>query len=182
MSVYPDSDKVSGPEGILLRSSAVSYWHREGTAGTSSPIETARERTSSPRQPAVNALGARAVKLGPLLGTERLDATVLHLDPGEGSEPYHYVYGREQWLLVLAGTPALRHPEGEDQLEGGDLVCLPEGPSGARRLLNPGASVARALLLSTTGFPANVHYPETGHWVMQNGPGQDEVMVRGTTA
>lgn len=107
---------------------------------------------------------------------------MLHLDPGEGSEPYHYVYGREQWLLVLAGTPALRHPEGEDQLEGGDLVCLPEGPSGARRLLNPGASVARALLLSTTGFPANVHYPEIGHWVMQNGPGQDEVMVRGTTA
>jgi hypothetical protein len=27
MSVYPDSDKVSGPEGILLRNSAVSYWH-----------------------------------------------------------------------------------------------------------------------------------------------------------
>lgn len=33
MSVYPDSDKVSGPEGILLRSSAVGYWHGGGTAG-----------------------------------------------------------------------------------------------------------------------------------------------------
>src|SRR5439155_20166135 len=26
---------------------------------------------------------------------------VVELDPGEGSEPYHYVYGREEWLLVL---------------------------------------------------------------------------------
>ena len=33
LSVYPDSDKVGGPEGILLRSSAVGYWHGEGTAG-----------------------------------------------------------------------------------------------------------------------------------------------------
>jgi uncharacterized cupin superfamily protein len=31
MSVYPDSGKVSGPEGILLASSRVDYWHGEGT-------------------------------------------------------------------------------------------------------------------------------------------------------
>ncbi|MEJ7792429.1 MAG: hypothetical protein WKF65_10715 [Gaiellaceae bacterium] len=39
MSVYPGSDKVSGPEGILLRSSAVSYWHGEGTAVASESVE-----------------------------------------------------------------------------------------------------------------------------------------------
>ena len=43
LSVYPDSDKVSGPEGILLRSRAVGYWHGEGTAGTSEPVEVVRE-------------------------------------------------------------------------------------------------------------------------------------------
>ena len=43
MSVYPDSDKVSGPHGILLRSSAVGYWHGEGTAGPSEPVEIVRE-------------------------------------------------------------------------------------------------------------------------------------------
>ena len=37
LSVYPDSDKISGPEGMLLRSSAVGYWHNEGTAGPPSP-------------------------------------------------------------------------------------------------------------------------------------------------
>lgn len=195
MSVYPDSDKVSGPEGILLRNSAVSYWHGEGTAGPSESVEIVREPKRSPPQPAVNAQALheeaadphaptgfryRAAKLGPLLGADRLDGTVVDLDPGEGSEPYHYVYGREEWLLVLAGTPTLRHPQGEDHLEAGDLVCLPEGPAGAHRLLNRGESVVRALFLSTTGLPANVCYPDTGHWLIRNGLGRDEVVVRET--
>jgi uncharacterized cupin superfamily protein len=38
VSVYPDSDKVSGPDGILLRSSAVGYWHGEGTGAADSVI------------------------------------------------------------------------------------------------------------------------------------------------
>jgi uncharacterized cupin superfamily protein len=128
----------------------------------------------------VNALALReeAAKLGPLLGADRLDGTVVDLDSGEGSEPYHYVYGREEWLLVLAGTPTLRHPQGEDDLEAGDLVCLPEGPAGAHRLVNRGESVVRVLFLSTTGLPANVCYPETGHWLIRNGLGRDEVVLR----
>jgi uncharacterized cupin superfamily protein len=189
LSVYPDSDKVSGPGGILLRSSAVGYWHGEGTGGPSESVEIVREPESSPPQPAVNvqALRAeaadphaptgsryRAAKLGPLLGAGRLDGTVVDVDPGEGSEPYHYVFGREEWLLVVGGTPTLRHPEGEDQLEAGDLVCFPEGPAGAHQLLNRGESVVRALFLSTTGLPANFCYPDTGHWLIRNGLGQDE--------
>jgi uncharacterized cupin superfamily protein len=177
MSVHVDSDKVSGPEGILLRSSAVGYWHGEGTAGTSEPVEIVREPESSPPQPAVNVLAhSVGTAVGPLLRADRLDATVVDLDPGEGSEPYHYVYGREEWLLVLAGTPTLRHPEGEASLEAGDLVCLPEGPAGARRLLNRGESAVRALFLSTTGLPANVFYPDTGQWLIHNGLGPDEVI------
>jgi uncharacterized cupin superfamily protein len=179
MSVYPDSDKVSGPEGILLRGSAVGYWHGEGTARPVEPAEIVREPKGSPPQPSVNVLALRAeTKLGSLLGADRLDGTVVDIDPGEGSEPYHCVYGREEWLLVLAGTPTLRHPGGEDQLEAGDLVCLPEGAAGAHRLLNRGESVVRALILSTTGLPANVFYPDTGHWLIRNGPGLDEVVVR----
>jgi uncharacterized cupin superfamily protein len=195
LSVYPDSDKVSGPEGILLRSSAVGYWHGEGTAGQSQSVEIVREPGHSPPQPAVNVLVLRAeatdpqaptggqyraARLGPLLGAERLDGTVVDVDPGEGCEPYHYVVGREEWLLVLAGTPTLRHPEGEDDLEAGDLVCFPEGPAGAHRLLNRGESVVRALVLSTTGLPANVCYPDTGHWLIRTGLGRDDVAVRET--
>jgi len=106
MSVYPDSDKASGPEGILLRSSAVDYWHGEGTAGPSEPVEIRREPKTSPPQPVVNALTVGDAPLGPLLGAERLDAIVLELDPGADSEPYHYVHGRE----ADAASRARRRP------------------------------------------------------------------------
>ncbi len=158
MSVYPDSDKISGPGGILLRSAAVSYWHGEG--GPSEPAEFKREPDTSPPQPVVNALTAR----GELpLGAERLHATVV-----DAPEPYQYVYGRERWLLVLAGTPTLRHPQGEAQLGAGDLVCFPDGPAGAHQLLGRGEW--RALFLETTGVPANVGFPDTGEWLMRNEP------------
>ena len=102
---------------------------------------------------------------------------MLELESAEEGAPYHYVYGREAWLLVLSGTPSMRHPHGEDRLETGDLVCLPEGPAGAHRLLNRSESPARALLWSTTGLPANVCYPDTGRWLIRNGLGRDEVVV-----
>jgi uncharacterized cupin superfamily protein len=158
MSVYPDSDKISGPGGILLRSAAVSYWHGEG--GPSEPVEFVREPETSPPQPVVNALTARGELL---LGAERLRATVV-----EASEPYQYVYGRERWALVLEGTPTLRHPHGEDRLEPGDLVCFPEGPGGAHQLRDGGEW--RVLFLETTGLPANICYPDTGEWQMRNVP------------
>ena len=83
-------------------------------------------------------------------------------------------------MLVLTGTPTLRHPEGEDQLGAGDLVCFPEGPAGAHQIINRGESVVRALFLSTTGLPTNVCYPDTGHWLIRNAPGRNEIVVRET--
>jgi uncharacterized cupin superfamily protein len=156
LSVYPDSDKVSGPEGILLRGSAVGYWHGEGTAGRvdADPIRK------------------RAGSLGPLLET-----TTVELAPGQEGEAYHCVYGREAWLLVLAGAPTMRHPEGHERLERGDLICLPEGPAGAHQLLNRGDAATRALYLSTTGLPANIFYPDSGRWLIRNAPGEEATAV-----
>ena len=181
LSVYPDSDKVSGPQGILLRSSAVGYWHGEGTEGPSEPAAIAREPGSAPPRPVVDVLTARpeaAPALGALLGAERLDATLVDLEPGAGFEDYHYVFGQEQWLLVLEGTPSVRHPQGEDRLEPGDVVCFPEGPRGARQLLNRDGRTVRALLLSTTGLPVTTHHPDTGIWRIRNEPGQPPLALR----
>jgi uncharacterized cupin superfamily protein len=173
MSVYPDSDKVSGPEGILLRSSAVGYWHGEGTAGPSPSPSPSIIRDGSPPPPIVNILA----ELGPLLGAGQLEATVVDLEAGQASAPYHYICGREQWFLVLAGTPTLRHQHGHAQLEPGDLVCLPEGPAGAHRLRNGDTRVVRVLFLSTTGLPANVCYPDSGRWELRNADDQPAVVV-----
>jgi uncharacterized cupin superfamily protein len=118
------------------------------------------------------------VSLGRAAGGERLDAAVLELDPRADSGPYRYEYGRELWLLVIGGTPTVRHAEGERALSPGDLACLPEGPAGARSMLNRSGETARVLLLWTTGFPAAVCYPETGEWVLRTGRGADEIRLR----
>lgn len=195
LSVYPDSDKVSGPDGIFPRGSAVGYWHREGTGAPveDDPVVLRREPESAAHRPVINALSipvgdrdpdaragfrARMASLGPLLQAERIGVTVVELDPGEGSEPYHYQYGREEWVLVLTGTPTLRHPAGTDVLVAGDLVCFPDGPVGAHRLINPGNGVTRAVFFSTVGLPANVHYPDSGKWLLRNGPGAQALMLR----
>jgi uncharacterized cupin superfamily protein len=171
IAVFPDSDKVvvaigAGEERDVLtvpRSAAVDYWHGEGSEGPSGPVDVPRERVA-PSRPVVNVLAALAA----VLGAERLEATVLVLDPGAGGPEYHYAYGREEWVLVLGGTPTLRHAEGEDVLRTGDLVCFAEGPAGSHRLVNGGDAVVRLLSLSTTDLPVNVCYPDSQRWLMQN--------------
>ena len=199
MSVYPDSGKVGGPEGILLASSAVDYWHGEGTSDPSSEPEAwVPEPRPRPRCPIVNvhAVGARAeapepthppgfrarrARLGGALNAEMLGATLYELDPSEGTAPYHYEQGREEWLLVLAGRPTLRHPGGEDTLEPGDLVCFPEGPDGAHRVVNRGADASRVLILSTQEVPVTAHYPDSGKLLIRDGDDQRYVFRKADT-
>ena len=90
----------------------------------------------------------RAQMIGPVLGATMLGATVYELPPGQKSFPYHYEYGTEEWLLVVGGRPTLRTPEGEQELEAGDVVCFPEGPDGAHQVRNgtAGAGADRRLL------------------------------------
>jgi uncharacterized cupin superfamily protein len=196
VSVYPDSDKlsvwpgqsaVSGLNAMMVpREAGLGYWHDEGTAGAVRPDrEMVREPTSSPSQAILNALevvtepdpdGApagfrhRSVALGPRLGGQRLGATVVDFDPGEGTSPYHYEVGREEWVLVLVGTPTLRRPDGEQPLAPGDLACFPSGPEGAHRLLNRSTGSVRVMFFSTQTVPVNIHFPDSGKWAMYNGP------------
>ena len=58
-------------------------------------------------------------QLGPLVGGELLGGTVYEFDPGERNGPYHYEIGNEECLLVLAGTPTLRHRRGETSSRSG---------------------------------------------------------------
>ncbi len=111
-----------------------------------------------------NPLGflTRCRQLGPLLGAELLGATVYEFDPGERNGPYHYEIGNEECLLVLAGTPTLRHPGGRDVLTVGDMVMFCEGEDGAHQLVNESSSVVRVLILSTMRVPFGCAYPDSG--------------------
>jgi uncharacterized cupin superfamily protein len=96
----------------------------------------------------------KAKPLGPVIGAEALGATVYELGPGDRVAPYHYELGNEEWLLVLAGHPTVRHPDGETALEPWDVVCFPEGPDGAHAIANRTGEPARVMVISTVQAPA----------------------------
>jgi uncharacterized cupin superfamily protein len=104
----------------------------------------------------------RAAVVGEKLGATKLGASLYELEPGEKTFPYHYEYGCEEWLLVIAGRPTLRDPEGEHELRPGDVVVFPEGPAGAHQLRNGTDEPIRVLIFSTKGLPNSAVYPDSG--------------------
>jgi uncharacterized cupin superfamily protein len=100
--------------------------------------------------------------VGPLVGGEALGLSVYELQPGGSTAPYHYELGREEWLVVLAGQPTLRTPDGEEALRAWDAVCFPEGEAGAHKLTNRTEEPARIAILSTKGSPSVYVYPDSG--------------------
>jgi uncharacterized cupin superfamily protein len=118
-------------------------------------------------------------RLGPLLGAAETGVSVYELPPGQAICPYHYENGEEEWLLVLAGRPTLRHPEGNDELEPWDAVCFPSGPEGAHAVRNHTDETVRVLMFSTVRHPAVTVYPDSdklGVWTSKDRI--DNVIVR----
>ena len=116
--------------------------------------------------------------LGPLLGAEQLGATVYELPPGQAICPYHYEYGEEEWLLVLLGTPTLRHPEGTDVLDPWDVVCFTRGPEGAHLVRNETKKPVRVLMFSSVVYPNISVYPDSDKIGIRPGNDEDKLNVR----
>ena len=202
ISVYPDSDKLSVFAGeqsrlnnlLLPRGAAVDYWDGEGEGPVPEPT-VLREAAAAPRRVAnvwraplivTGTVGGRSSpasgQFGHGLGAEQLAVEATVLEPGQPGEPYRYVWGREQWALVIAGAVVVRHPGGEDVLRAGEMTCFVEGPEGARTIDNRDAEPARVLTFSTVGVPANICYPETGTWRLINDRASAETRLRDAAA
>jgi uncharacterized cupin superfamily protein len=114
----------------------------------------------------------RAAVIGKRLGADLLGATLYELPPGEKTWPYHYEQGCEEWLIAVSGRSTLRTPEGERELEPGDVAVFPEGPAGAHQVINRSEEACRVLILSSKSPLAIVHYPDSGKvglWTQADG-------------
>ena len=100
----------------------------------------------------------RGMRVGKVLGAERIGASLYDLQPGERTYPYHFHNGMEEWLLVVSGAPVLRGPDGEHELKAGDLVAFATGSEGAHQVCGPGT----VLILSANRSPETVGYPDSG--------------------
>jgi uncharacterized cupin superfamily protein len=122
---------------------------------------------------------AAMARVGPDLGAQRTGTSVYDLPPGQSVCPYHYEWGEEEWLLVLRGQPHVRTPEGEQQLEAGDLVVFPVGPDGAHKVTNRTGEDVRVLMFSEVRHPGMTVYPDSdkvGLWP-QPGGGPDMLLA-----
>ena len=119
-------------------------------------------------------------------GADILGASLRELLPGSPGGALHMHYGVEEMFFVLAGTPTVRTPEGEERLSPGDVVYFPEGPDGLHDFSNPTGETVRLLAVSSKRFPDVVAYPEQGYaWVATRHPerpvpegGDDGIIAR----
>ena len=133
-----------------------------------------------PRPQLPDGFQRNSTRVGGPFGATRTGLSVYELPPGEAVSPYHYEEPEEEWLLVVSGTPTLRHPGGEDQLEPWDIVFFPAGPSGAHHVRNNSESTARVAMFSSMGAAAGaVVYPDSDMvWVWTADDAVDLVVRR----
>src|SRR4051812_8922864 len=104
----------------------------------------------------------RLVGRGPSLG-----ATVYELDP-DNFMVFHFHHGSEELALVLRGRPTLRTPDGERELQTGEVVHFATGPEGAHGFRNHSDEPVRYVVFGHRVSPEVVAYPDLGQVTAQS--------------
>ena len=116
-------------------------------------------------------------RFGGRLGAKQTGTSVYELPPGQAVCPYHYEYAEEEWLLVLAGNPSVRTPDGVDRLDPHDVVFFPMGVAGAHKIFNDGDAPARVMMWSTIVTPSATAYPDSDKVGIWTGVKEENLMV-----
>jgi uncharacterized cupin superfamily protein len=124
------------------------------------PVNINQPHFDEPREHA-GFLCSRA-RIGRQAGAQRLGLSLWEVAPGQAAYPYHHHLGEEELVVVLAGRPSLRTPQGWRELAEGEVVSFTRGAQGAHQLVNRSDAVVRFLALSTNGEPDIVLYPDSG--------------------
>jgi uncharacterized cupin superfamily protein len=118
-----------------------------------------------------------ATRISADLGPSDLVVKLYEVPVDESVCPYHYEHGCDEWLVVLSGRVRVRHPAGEDELDGGDVVRFPDGPAGAHRVTGASAEPARVLMFSRAFEPAVSVYPDSDKIGVWTAGRTDDVML-----
>ncbi len=103
---------------------------------------------------------------------EHLGAGLIELPPGESTFPYYRdELGNDELLVVVAGRPTLRTPDGERELDAGDASSSRSGPDGAHKLTNRAGDTVRVLLVSNFALPRAAVQVDSGKIMVRWGPG-----------
>jgi uncharacterized cupin superfamily protein len=96
--------------------------------------------------------GYRRARLAEQAGAEHLGLTVYELPPGRGMH-FHYHLQREELLVVLEGTVALRTADGWEDVPEGEIRAFPRGERGVHGYENRTEGPVRLLMFSEQNAP-----------------------------
>lgn len=102
----------------------------------------------------------RSARLGQSAGAEHIGMSLYELAPGHGMV-FHYHVQREELLVVLDGTLALRTAVGWRDLPAGEVVVFPRGRRGAHGFENRSEDKVRLLVVSEQNAPNISVYPDS---------------------
>jgi uncharacterized cupin superfamily protein len=104
--------------------------------------------------------GLAVARVGELAGSTQLGMSIYELQSGQGMV-FHYHLQREELLVVLRGTLALRTASGWQDLPEGEVVAFPRGEYGAHGYENRTTKLVRLLMASEQNAPNISVYPDT---------------------
>ena len=103
--------------------------------------------------------GYRRARLAKAAGAEHLGLTVYELPPGTGMH-FHYHLQREELLVVVNGTVALRTATGWEDVGEGEVRAFPRGERGVHGYENRTNGLVRLLMFSEQNAPNVSVYPD----------------------
>jgi uncharacterized cupin superfamily protein len=101
----------------------------------------------------------RRARLAEAVGAEHLGLTVYELGPGNGMH-YHYHLQREELMVVLEGTVAVRTADGWRDAPEGEVLAFPRGERGVHGYENRSHRPVRLLMFSEQNAPNVSVYPD----------------------
>ena len=122
---------------------------------------------------------AGMARFGKELGAVMIGGSVYELPPGQSNCPYHYEYGNEEWLIVLAGAPDPPPSRRRGRARPGRRRLLPRRARRRPQADQQGDEIVRVLMLSTTIEPAVAVYPDSDKIGVWPDPDRrDHILVR----
>ena len=103
--------------------------------------------------------GYRRARLAEQAGAEHLGLTVYELPPGTSMQ-FHYHLQREELLVVLEGTVAVRTADGWEEVPEGEVKAFSRGERGAHGYENRSDTTVRLLMFSEQNAPNVSVYPD----------------------
>ena len=103
--------------------------------------------------------GIPSLRLAERAGSEYLGASLYELQPGQ-EMVFHYHLQREELLVVLEGTVAVRTADGWEDVPEGEVRAFPRGERGVHGYENRTDENVRLLMFSEQNAPNVSVYPD----------------------